>query len=78
MAVSLPPSGPGDGASALDGPLAPVAEDPARPSGQVARHVAWNLAAVALPFAVGLLTIPVLTRELGPAERQPFQVVAAI
>jgi O-antigen/teichoic acid export membrane protein len=33
----------------------------------VARHTAWNLAAVALPFAVGVLTIPVLTRELGPA-----------
>lgn len=38
-----------------------------RASGRVARHTAWNLAAVALPFAIGVLTIPVLTRELGPA-----------
>jgi O-antigen/teichoic acid export membrane protein len=37
------------------------------PGGRLARHTAWNLAAVAMPFAVGVATIPVLTRELGAA-----------
>lgn len=67
MAVSLPPPGTEDDTSAIDAPLSPVAGEPLPAGGRVARHVAWNLAAIALPFAIGLLTIPVLTRELGPA-----------
>lgn len=31
------------------------------------RHTAWNVAAIAVPLAVGLLAVPVLTRALGPA-----------
>ena len=46
------------------GAVPPPASPP--PAGRLARHTGWNLVGVLLPLAVGLLTIPVLTRELGP------------
>ncbi|MHB1223860.1 MAG: flippase [Gemmatimonadaceae bacterium] len=36
-------------------------------STRAVRHTIWNLAGVLLPFVIGLLAMPVLTRSLGPA-----------
>lgn len=36
-------------------------------STRAVRHTIWNLAGVLLPFMVGLMAMPVLTRTLGPA-----------
>ena len=66
MAASIPPSTT-QGAVTIGIPVGPAEPELPRAGGRVARHTAWNLAAVALPFAVGVLTIPVLTRELGAA-----------
>ena len=54
----------GPSPAAFDGVAAD--EAPLVATGRLARHTGWNLVGVVLPFAVGLLTIPVLTRELGP------------
>lgn len=56
------PAGAADGAppesyGALSGEL----------SARAVRHTGWNLAGILLPLAVGLVTIPVLTHQLGAA-----------
>lgn len=48
------------------GPAAPAPAVVPLPARAV-RHTIWNLLGVLLPFVVGLLAIPVLTRSLGPA-----------